>query len=159
MKQHILIVEDEPGIADTIRYALASDGFEPVWVATGAAALAALDAWQGAHAAALSRRRTVGRRRLRSRSCGEALLRQSAARLTGAQAVWLPAMLHAPDSEAARWTETGRVDMARPMVANRLRVRRASRARILDELAAMAATGASDAKTSEVAKNDFVLDK
>ena len=26
---HILVVEDEPGIADTIHYALASDGFEP----------------------------------------------------------------------------------------------------------------------------------
>lgn len=42
MKPIILIVEDEPGIADTIRYALASDGFEPVWCATGEAALAAL---------------------------------------------------------------------------------------------------------------------
>ena len=42
MKQRILIVEDEPGIADTIRYALASEGFEPVWCATGAAALAAV---------------------------------------------------------------------------------------------------------------------
>lgn len=39
MKPRILVVEDEPGIADTIRYALASDGFEPVWCATGAAAL------------------------------------------------------------------------------------------------------------------------
>jgi two-component system catabolic regulation response regulator CreB len=38
----ILIVEDEPGIADTIRYVLASDGFEPVLCATGAEALAAL---------------------------------------------------------------------------------------------------------------------
>ena len=42
MKPLILIVEDEPGIADTIRYALASDGFEPLWCATGEAALAAL---------------------------------------------------------------------------------------------------------------------
>jgi two-component system catabolic regulation response regulator CreB len=42
MKLRILIVEDEPGIADTIRYALASEGFDPVWCATGAAALAAL---------------------------------------------------------------------------------------------------------------------
>ncbi len=42
MKPRILVVEDEPGIADTIRYALASDGFEPVWCAT---ALAALDAF------------------------------------------------------------------------------------------------------------------
>jgi two-component system catabolic regulation response regulator CreB len=42
MKPRILVVEDEPGIADTIRYALASDGFDPVWSATGAAALDAV---------------------------------------------------------------------------------------------------------------------
>jgi two-component system catabolic regulation response regulator CreB len=41
-KPRILVVEDEPGIADTIRYALATDGFEPVCVGTGAEALAAL---------------------------------------------------------------------------------------------------------------------
>ncbi len=40
----ILLAEDEPGIADTLRYALASDGFEPVWCATGAAAEQALAA-------------------------------------------------------------------------------------------------------------------
>lgn len=39
-KPAILIVEDEPGIADTLQYALATDGFEPRWVATGEAALA-----------------------------------------------------------------------------------------------------------------------
>ena len=42
MKPRILIVEDEPGIADTIRYALATDGFEPVLCGTGAEALARL---------------------------------------------------------------------------------------------------------------------
>jgi len=42
VKPRILIVEDEPGIADTIRYALASEGFEPVWCSTGAAAVAAM---------------------------------------------------------------------------------------------------------------------
>ncbi len=36
----ILVVEDEPAIADTIVYALASDGFDPVWCPTAAAALA-----------------------------------------------------------------------------------------------------------------------
>jgi two-component system catabolic regulation response regulator CreB len=41
MKPRILVVEDEPAIADTIVYALATDGFEPQWCATGAAALAA----------------------------------------------------------------------------------------------------------------------
>jgi two-component system catabolic regulation response regulator CreB len=41
MKPRILVVEDEPGIADTIRYALASEGFDPVWCSTGAAALEA----------------------------------------------------------------------------------------------------------------------
>ena len=40
MKLSILIVEDEPGIADTLQYALRTDGFEPHWVATGEAALA-----------------------------------------------------------------------------------------------------------------------
>ena len=43
MKPRILIVEDEPGIADTIRYALGSEGFDPVWCATAEAGLAALD--------------------------------------------------------------------------------------------------------------------
>ena len=38
----ILVVEDEPAIADTIVYALQTDGFEPVWCATCAAALDAL---------------------------------------------------------------------------------------------------------------------
>jgi two-component system, OmpR family, catabolic regulation response regulator CreB len=42
MKPLILIVEDEPGIADTLRYALRTEGFEPIWCATGEAALAAL---------------------------------------------------------------------------------------------------------------------
>ena len=37
----ILIVEDEPGIADTLQYALRTDGFEPAWCATGEEALAA----------------------------------------------------------------------------------------------------------------------
>ncbi|HTN49503.1 MAG TPA: two-component system response regulator CreB [Burkholderiaceae bacterium] len=40
MKPRILVVEDEPAIADTIVYALATDDFEPEWCATGAAALA-----------------------------------------------------------------------------------------------------------------------
>lgn len=42
MKPAILIVEDESGIADTLQYALSTDGFEPHWVATGEAALARL---------------------------------------------------------------------------------------------------------------------
>jgi two-component system catabolic regulation response regulator CreB len=37
----ILVVEDEPAIADTVVYALATDGFAPHWVASGEAALAA----------------------------------------------------------------------------------------------------------------------
>ena len=40
MKPKVLIVEDEPGIADTLQYALRTDGFEPHWCATGEAALA-----------------------------------------------------------------------------------------------------------------------
>jgi two-component system catabolic regulation response regulator CreB len=44
MKPRILIVEDEPGIADTLQYALRTDGFEPAWVATGEEALAQMRA-------------------------------------------------------------------------------------------------------------------
>jgi two-component system catabolic regulation response regulator CreB len=40
----ILIVEDEPGIADTLQYALRTEGFEPVWAATGEAGLAEAEA-------------------------------------------------------------------------------------------------------------------
>ncbi|MDH4061305.1 MAG: two-component system response regulator CreB [Aquincola sp.] len=40
VKPTVLIVEDEPGIADTLHYALATEGFEPLWCATGEAALA-----------------------------------------------------------------------------------------------------------------------
>ena len=40
MKPRVLIVEDEPGIADTLQYALRTDGFDPAWVATGEEALA-----------------------------------------------------------------------------------------------------------------------
>lgn len=39
MVQRILVVEDEPAIAETTTYALTTDGFETVWVATGQAAL------------------------------------------------------------------------------------------------------------------------
>ena len=40
----ILIVEDEPAIADTLIYALKTEGFAPEWCATGRAGLAALQA-------------------------------------------------------------------------------------------------------------------
>lgn len=40
-KPRILVVEDEPAIADTIVYALANDGFAPAWCATGADAVRA----------------------------------------------------------------------------------------------------------------------
>jgi two-component system catabolic regulation response regulator CreB len=42
MKPRILVVEDEPAIADTIVYALSTDGFEPDWRGTGADALRAV---------------------------------------------------------------------------------------------------------------------
>jgi two-component system, OmpR family, catabolic regulation response regulator CreB len=38
-KPRILLVEDESGIADTIQYVLATDGFEPVWCSTAEQAL------------------------------------------------------------------------------------------------------------------------
>ncbi|MGZ5240577.1 MAG: two-component system response regulator CreB [Caldimonas sp.] len=40
MKPRVLIVEDEPGIVDTLQYALRTEGFEPAWCATGEEALA-----------------------------------------------------------------------------------------------------------------------
>ena len=39
MTQRILVVEDEPAIADTISYALTTDGFEPLCCSTGQDAL------------------------------------------------------------------------------------------------------------------------
>jgi two-component system catabolic regulation response regulator CreB len=42
--RRVLIVEDEPAIADTLVYALKTEGFEPEWCATGRAGLAALAA-------------------------------------------------------------------------------------------------------------------
>jgi two-component system, OmpR family, catabolic regulation response regulator CreB len=41
-RQRIVVVEDEPAIADTIVYALSTDGFEPQWCANGGAALEAV---------------------------------------------------------------------------------------------------------------------
>lgn len=38
-KPRILLVEDEPGIADTVQYVLNSDGFVPLWCSTAADAL------------------------------------------------------------------------------------------------------------------------
>jgi two-component system catabolic regulation response regulator CreB len=43
-KPRILVVEDEPAIADTIVYALSTDGFAPVWHGTASAALQAVGA-------------------------------------------------------------------------------------------------------------------
>jgi two-component system catabolic regulation response regulator CreB len=48
MKPRILIVEDDPGIADVLVYALNADGFEPHRFATGTDALAALPQLQPA---------------------------------------------------------------------------------------------------------------
>ena len=44
MRLRILIVEDEPGIADTLQYALRTEGFDPAWVSTGEEALASVRA-------------------------------------------------------------------------------------------------------------------
>ena len=43
MRQRILLVEDESAIADTVQYALRTDGFDCDWCASGAAALAQFD--------------------------------------------------------------------------------------------------------------------
>lgn len=42
-KNKILIIEDESGIADTIIYALKTEGMDPVWVSTGNDALSKLE--------------------------------------------------------------------------------------------------------------------
>lgn len=42
VRQTVLVVEDEQSIADTIVYALRTEGFEPVWKTTGHEALAVL---------------------------------------------------------------------------------------------------------------------
>lgn len=42
MTRKILIIEDEPGVADTLLYALKTEGFQPVWTTTGADGLAIL---------------------------------------------------------------------------------------------------------------------
>jgi two-component system catabolic regulation response regulator CreB len=39
MKPAILLIEDEPGIAETITYALSTEGFEALWADTGARGL------------------------------------------------------------------------------------------------------------------------
>ncbi|MFA6013157.1 MAG: two-component system response regulator CreB [Desulfobacteraceae bacterium] len=44
MAQKVLIVEDEPAIADTIQYALETDGFETMRLTSGLPALAVLEA-------------------------------------------------------------------------------------------------------------------
>lgn len=43
MPQHILVAEDEPAIADTITYALITEGFEVVWCSTGEELLSTLE--------------------------------------------------------------------------------------------------------------------
>jgi two-component system catabolic regulation response regulator CreB len=43
LHQTILVVEDEVAIAETILYALKTEGFDPVWKATGREALTALE--------------------------------------------------------------------------------------------------------------------
>lgn len=43
IKPKILIVEDEPGIVDNIRYALETEGFETLWHATGGEVISLLE--------------------------------------------------------------------------------------------------------------------
>ena len=43
MAQKILVVEDEPAIADNIKYALSTEGFDVVWCATGEEAMTFLE--------------------------------------------------------------------------------------------------------------------
>jgi two-component system catabolic regulation response regulator CreB len=48
VKARILLVEDEPSVADTVTFALRSEGFEPAWASTGEEALGILDAQSAA---------------------------------------------------------------------------------------------------------------
>jgi two-component system catabolic regulation response regulator CreB len=50
----ILVIEDEPAIADTLAYALRTEGFAPVWRATGGEGLAELAAADGGAATAFA---------------------------------------------------------------------------------------------------------
>ena len=43
MPQRVLVVEDEPAIADNIKYALSTEGFEVVWCSTGEEAVTVLE--------------------------------------------------------------------------------------------------------------------
>lgn len=77
--------------------------------------------------------------------CGAAAAAQryfhvDAPALTGAQAVWLAAMLHAPDTEYARWQSRGGIDLARAtwVVRGMQKTTRATRDRVIDGLQAMA---------------------
>ena len=60
-------------------------------------------------------------------------------KLTGAQAVWLAAMLHAPDTEFDRWQARGGIDLTRATwVARGLpKTTRKTRERVIEELTAM----------------------
>ncbi len=43
MTRKILIIEDEPGVADTLLYALKTEGFQPIWCETGSEGLKTLN--------------------------------------------------------------------------------------------------------------------
>lgn len=62
------------------------------------------------------------------------------AKLTGAQAVWLAAMLHAPDTESDRWQARGGIDLARAtwVAKGMAKTTRATKARVIADLATMA---------------------
>lgn len=73
--------------------------------------------------------------------------------LTGAQAVWLAAMLHAPDTEADRWRATGAIDLVRATrIAKALpRTTRATKDRVIAALATMALPAVTHEPTDAVA--------
>ena len=68
-------------------------------------------------------------------------------RLDGAEAVWMAAMLHAPERDAARWAARGAIDWPRAQwVANGMRgIKGTTRKRVLDDLASMATAAESNA--------------
>jgi membrane peptidoglycan carboxypeptidase len=70
-----------------------------------------------------------------------------ASKLSGAQAVWLAAMLHAPDTEYARWQSRGGIDLARAtwVVHGMQKTTRATRDRVVDDLQAMAGPSSAEA--------------
>jgi two-component system catabolic regulation response regulator CreB len=143
----ILVVEDEPAIADTIVYALQTEGFEPVWCTTCAAALEAL-----ARAPAALAVLDVGL----PDGNGFDLFKKMQARHPGVPAIFLTA--RAGEIDRVVGLELGADDyMAKPFSPRELAARIRVVLRRLDKAAAAPATPATPAGAAASA-HGFVID-